>query len=194
MSDSPRKILELYTGALCTGNPIGTGGWGSLLRFGSHTKELFGHQPDTTLERMELFALISALGALKEPCKVKIFSSSKFLLETLRTMSLSQWMGRAWKKEDGTELPCRDLLMILYFQSRKHQMTFVPCVSEHLPEDVKHCMQLAQTGIDEYVRINTPISEDELFSQLGLSKDDLPEDDENEEAILDPQNLPSEQS
>ena len=75
----PRKQVNIYTDGACSGNP-GPGGWGGILEFGPHRKEMSGYMAGTTNNRMELFAAISALGALKEPCDVKLYSDSAYLV------------------------------------------------------------------------------------------------------------------
>ena len=71
-----RKRVNIYTDGACSGNP-GPGGWAAILEFGPHRKELSGFMAGTTNNRMELFAAISGLGALKEPCIVNLYSDSK---------------------------------------------------------------------------------------------------------------------
>ena len=73
----PVKKVELYTDGACSGNP-GPGGWGAILRYGEHEKELSGGAHDTTNNRMELTAVIEGLKALKEPCTVTVYSDSKY--------------------------------------------------------------------------------------------------------------------
>ena len=69
--DENLKTVNIYTDGACSGNP-GPGGWGAILEYGGHKKEMRGYVAGTTNNRMELFAAISALGALKEPCNVKL--------------------------------------------------------------------------------------------------------------------------
>ena len=80
MSELPRKQVNIYTDGACSGNP-GPGGWGCILEFGPHRKEMSGFVAGTTNNRMELFAAISALGALKEPCDVCLYSDSNYLVQ-----------------------------------------------------------------------------------------------------------------
>ena len=72
-----KKSVQLYTDGACSGNP-GPGGWGCILNFNGKTKEMSGHMPKTTNNRMEIFAVISGLGALKEPCIVEVYSDSAY--------------------------------------------------------------------------------------------------------------------
>ena len=70
--------LEIYTDGACSGNP-GPGGWGALLRYGNTEKELFGGEPDTTNNRMEMMAVIKALESLKRPCAVDLYTDSTYV-------------------------------------------------------------------------------------------------------------------
>ena len=73
------KEVLIYTDGACSGNP-GPGGWAAILRYGEHMKEMSGSQPQTTNNRMEVFAAIQALGALKQPCRVTLCSDSAYLV------------------------------------------------------------------------------------------------------------------
>ena len=70
------KEVTIFTDGACSGNP-GPGGWGTILRFGAHEKELSGGEANTTNNRMELSAVIAGLAALKEPCRVTVVTESK---------------------------------------------------------------------------------------------------------------------
>ncbi|MFB0996755.1 MAG: ribonuclease HI, partial [Porticoccaceae bacterium] len=87
--------VEIFTDGACRGNP-GPGGWGALLRFGTDEKELFGGEPETTNNRMELTAVIEALAALKRPCEIKITSDSTYVLKGIQEW-MPNWKKRGWK-------------------------------------------------------------------------------------------------
>ena len=76
------KAVTVYTDGACSGNP-GPGGWGAVLLYGSHRKEISGGAPATTNNRMELTAVIEALKLLKEPCQVDLYSDSKYVIDAL---------------------------------------------------------------------------------------------------------------
>ena len=86
----PKKTVLLYTDGACSGNP-GPGGWGCVLSFQGKTKELSGHMPSTTNNRMEIFAVISGLGALKEPCKVEVYSDSAYTVNAFNEHWIDNW-------------------------------------------------------------------------------------------------------
>ena len=96
----PVKKVELYTDGACSGNP-GPGGWGAILRYGEHEKELSGGAHDTTNNRMELTAVIEGLKALKEPCMVTVYSDSKYFCDGVQKGWAYGWKKRGWKKSDG---------------------------------------------------------------------------------------------
>ena len=77
------KVVTLYTDGACSGNP-GPGGWGAILEYMGHEKELSGGEQNTTNNRMELTAVIKALQALKEPCTVELYSDSKYVIDALQ--------------------------------------------------------------------------------------------------------------
>lgn len=87
--------VEIYTDGACKGNP-GPGGWGVLLRSGSTNKELYGGEPSTTNNRMELMAVIQALEALKRPCAVTLYLDSQYVLKGI-TEWLPGWKAKGWK-------------------------------------------------------------------------------------------------
>ena len=95
----PMKQVTIYTDGACSGNP-GPGGWGAILLYGAHKKELSGGAPDTTNNRMELTAVIEALSMLKEPCVVELWSDSKSVIDGLSKGWAKGWRARGWVKSD----------------------------------------------------------------------------------------------
>ncbi len=93
------KAVTLYTDGACSGNP-GPGGWGAVLLYGGHRKELSGGAPSTTNNRMELTAVIEALKLLKEPCQVALYSDSKYVIDALEKGWAWGWKRRGWVKSD----------------------------------------------------------------------------------------------
>jgi ribonuclease HI len=94
MADKPH--VTIYTDGACSGNP-GPGGWGALLRFGNHEKELSGAEKDTTNNRMEITAAVMAFRALKEPCQVDIFTDSEYLKKGI-THWIQNWKKLGWRR------------------------------------------------------------------------------------------------
>mgnify|MGYP003291050571 CR=1 FL=1 len=93
------KTVTIYTDGACSGNP-GPGGWGAILEYMGHEKELSGGEQNTTNNRMELTAVIKALQALKEPCTVELYSDSKYVLDALQKGWAVSWRKKGWIKSD----------------------------------------------------------------------------------------------
>ena len=93
------KTVTIYTDGACSGNP-GPGGWGAILMYGPHKKEMSGGEGHTTNNRMELTGVITALEALKEPCIVELYSDSKYVLDALEKGWAKGWKARGWVKSD----------------------------------------------------------------------------------------------
>ena len=93
------KTVTIYTDGACSGNP-GPGGWGAILEYMGHEKELSGGEQNTTNNRMELTAVIKALQALKEPCTVELYSDSKYVLDALQKGWALSWRKKGWIKSD----------------------------------------------------------------------------------------------
>ena len=91
------KQVVIYTDGACSGNP-GPGGWGAILVYRENKLELSGYEAHTTNNRMELLAPIQALSKLKEPCSVKVYSDSAYLINAFRQHRLENWVRRNWIK------------------------------------------------------------------------------------------------
>ena len=118
------KHVEIYTDGACRGNP-GKGGWGAILVFEGREKELSGGEPMTTNNRMELMGAISALEALKEPCRVTLTSDSKYLTDAINKGWLDSWKLRGWKKADKSAVLNVELWQRLNSLLSIHTVTFV---------------------------------------------------------------------
>ncbi len=93
------KKVTLYTDGACSGNP-GPGGWGAILQYGAHEKEISGGAQETTNNRMELTAVIEGLRILKESCEVDLYSDSKYVIDALSKGWVWSWQKNGWKKAD----------------------------------------------------------------------------------------------
>ncbi len=114
------KQVEIFTDGACKGNP-GPGGWGVLLRMGSHEKELSGNEAETTNNRMEMLAVIRGLEALKEPCAVALYSDSKYVLDGI-TKWVAGWIRRGWKTAAKKPVANADLWRDLIAASERHRV------------------------------------------------------------------------
>ncbi len=93
------KEIEIYTDGACSGNP-GCGGWGTVLIYKNHRKKISGSEKETTNNRMELTALIKALGRVKEPCAIKAFTDSKYIYDAVQNGWAQSWRKNGWIKSD----------------------------------------------------------------------------------------------
>jgi ribonuclease HI len=139
--------VEIFTDGACRGNP-GPGGWGALLRFNGTEKELYGAEPLTTNNRMELMAAISALASLKRPCRVRITTDSKYVLQGI-TEWLAGWKLKNWKTASRQPVKNVDLWQELDRLVTPHQVDW-QWVRGHTghPEN-ERADQLANRAIDE---------------------------------------------
>jgi ribonuclease HI len=110
--------VEVFTDGACSGNP-GPGGWGAVLRWGTHEKELFGGEPDTTNNRMELLAVISALNALKRPARVVVHTDSTYVQQGI-TKWIHGWKKNGWKTKDNRPVKNEDLWRALDEAAARH--------------------------------------------------------------------------
>ena len=118
------KHVDVYTDGACRGNP-GRGGWGAILVFEGHEKELSGGEKSTTNNRMELTAAIEGLRAIKYPCEVTLTSDSKYLVDAIEKNWLVSWKRKGWKKADGKPVLNIDLWQALDEELTRHKVTFV---------------------------------------------------------------------
>lgn len=121
MNNSLTKVT-IYTDGACSGNP-GPGGWGALLRFGKHDKELSGGELETTNNRMELTAAIKALRALNRPCQVEFYTDSEYLRKGI-TEWINNWKRRGWKTAGKKPVKNQDLWRKLDASIQEHQINW----------------------------------------------------------------------
>lgn len=117
------KHVDIFTDGACSGNP-GPGGWGAILRFNGVEKELSGGEKETTNNRMEMTAVITALSALKESCEVTLYSDSKYIIDSVTKGWAVGWRSRGWKKADKSPALNADLWEKLLDLLDKHKVTF----------------------------------------------------------------------
>ncbi len=118
------KKVEIFTDGACSGNP-GPGGFGVILRFGNHVKEISGGEPETTNNRMELMGVISGLSALKEPCEVTLTTDSKYVVDSITKGWVYGWQKKSWIKSDKKPALNVDLWERLLPLLKKHKVEFV---------------------------------------------------------------------
>ena len=138
--------VEIFTDGACSGNP-GPGGWGAILRAGTVEKELWGGEPDTTNNRMEMLAVIRALSALKRPVSVRVHTDSQYVQKGISEW-IHGWKKRGWKTADKSPVKNEDLWRILDAEVARHQIEWL-WVKGHAghPEN-ERCDVLARQGVD----------------------------------------------
>ena len=117
------KTVTIYTDGACSGNP-GPGGWGAILEYLGHEKEMSGGEENTTNNRMELTGVIEGLKALKEPCVVELYSDSKYVIDGLSKGWAVSWRKNGWKKADKKPALNPDLWEVLLQLTEYHQMHY----------------------------------------------------------------------
>jgi ribonuclease HI len=114
------STVAIWTDGACSGNP-GPGGWGVILMAGEHRKELFGGEPDTTNNRMELMAAISALEALKKPCEITLHIDSQYVRQGI-TQWIHGWKKNGWKTADNKPVKNAELWQRLEEATKRHRI------------------------------------------------------------------------
>ncbi len=116
------EAVEIWTDGACKGNP-GPGGWGALLKMGAVEKTLHGGEPLTTNNRMEMLAVIEALGALKRPCNVLLHVDSQYVMKGM-TEWIHGWKQRGWRTADKKPVKNADLWQRMDEEVAKHSITW----------------------------------------------------------------------
>lgn len=140
------KKVTVYTDGACRNNP-GPGGWGAILCYRGTEKELSGGEANTTNNRMELTAAISALEALREPCFVELCSDSKYLVDAITQGWLESWKKSGWR---GGKVKNPDLWQRLDTQLCRHSVTFIWVKGHNGHEYNERCDALATAEADKY--------------------------------------------
>ena len=118
------KHVDIYTDGACSGNP-GMGGWGAILSYQGHEREMSGYCGETTNNRMELTAAIEALRALKEPCNVFLYSDSAYLVNCFESRWIFNWAKNGWTRTGNSEIKNLDLWKELFQFYKIHKISFI---------------------------------------------------------------------
>ena len=136
------KKVTIYTDGACSGNP-GPGGWGAILEWQGHEKELSGGEAQTTNNRMELTAVLTALSLLKEPCIVELYSDSKYVVDAIDKGWLYGWQKKGWIKADKKPVLNVDLWQRLLPELKRHDVHLHWVKGHAENEKNNRCDQLA---------------------------------------------------
>lgn len=142
------KEVIIYTDGACSYNP-GPGGWGAILMFGGQKKEISGGDEMTTNNQMELLAVIKALSALKEPCKVEIFTDSAYVCNAFQQDWISGWLMRGWKNANKKPVANRELWEELIALTQKHIVHFNKVKGHADNEFNNRCDLLARMEVEK---------------------------------------------
>lgn len=150
MGNNNNEAVKIYTDGGCSGNP-GPGGWGAVLEYGDKYKELSGGEAETTNNRMELTAVISALKALKRPCKAIITTDSKYVVDAIEKGWAKKWKAQGWKRNAKEKALNPDLWDELLSQLEIHDVTFhwVKGHAGHKQNEI--CDKLAVAAYQKYL-------------------------------------------
>jgi ribonuclease HI len=150
-----KPSVEMFTDGACSGNP-GVGGYGVILRANRKEKELSGCSHLTTNNRMELTAVIKAFEALKMPCKVKVVTDSKYVVQGM-TSWIFRWLRNDWKNAHKKEVINRDLWEKLFLLSNIHETEWVWIKGHSGYTENERCDKLARSEIEKCRReMNRP--------------------------------------
>ena len=148
MTTASKKEVTIYTDGACSGNP-GPGGWGAILRFGEHEKELNGGDFETTNNKMELRAAIEALNALKEPCLVNLHTDSQYVKGGI-TGWIEGWKRNGWKTSAKKPVKNEELWRALEQARDRHDVSWHWVKGHAGHPDNERADELARQGMEPY--------------------------------------------
>ena len=145
------KKVEIYTDGACSGNP-GPGGYGVILRYGEHEKEMSGGERETTNNRMELTAAIVGLSTLKEPCEVTLYSDSKYLIDAIEQGWVYKWKENGWMRNKKDKALNPDLWEELLALLEKHEVNLVWVKGHDGHSENERCDKLAVMESQKFIK------------------------------------------
>ena len=143
------KEVTIYTDGACSGNP-GPGGWGAVLMYGEHRKEISGGDAHTTNNRMELTGPIEALELLKQPCKVRLYSDSAYLVNAFNQHWIANWQRNGWQTSQKKPVENKELWQRLLELCRTHEVEFIKVKGHADNAENNRCDELAVAESQKY--------------------------------------------
>ncbi len=138
--------VTIYTDGACSGNP-GPGGWGAVLMYKEHKKEISGSKQDTTNNVMEITAVIEALKLLKFPCDVDLYSDSAYVVNAFEKGWIENWLKNNWKTANKQPVKNKELWQELYELTNKHNVNFIKVKGHADNKYNNRCDELATSAI-----------------------------------------------
>ena len=148
--------IEIFTDGACSGNP-GPGGWGAILRSGAHEKEIWGGEPHTTNNRMELLAVIRALELLKRPVVARVHTDSQYVQKGISEW-IHGWKARGWKTAAKAPVKNEDLWRALDEAASRHQVQWIWVRGHAGHVENERADELARRGVDAVRRQGTAVA------------------------------------
>ena len=149
--ETPKTHVDLYTDGACSGNP-GPGGWGVILSYKGHKKELSGGERQTTNNRMELTAVIEGLSALTRPCRVNVVTDSKYVVDAITLCWARKWRAQGWMRNKKEKALNPDLWETLLNLLDQHDVTFVWVKGHAWHPENERCDQMAVAESKKFMK------------------------------------------
>ena len=143
------KDITIYTDGACSGNP-GPGGWGAVLIYNENKKEISGGNKNTTNNIMEMTAVIEALKLLKEPCNVKLYSDSAYVVNAFNQKWIDGWIKNGWINSKKEQVKNKELWEELISLTKMHKVEFIKVKGHSTNELNNRCDFLATSAAKEY--------------------------------------------
>ncbi|MCL1863853.1 MAG: ribonuclease HI [Defluviitaleaceae bacterium] len=148
------KKVTIYTDGACSGNP-GPGGYGAVLLYGSHRKEISGGEALTTNNRMEMMAVIKALEMLKEPCEAEVYSDSKYVVDAIEKGWAIRWKQNGWMRNKKEQALNPDLWEEMLALLDKHRVSLHWIKGHAGHAENERCDELARAVVDDLLGVAT---------------------------------------
>jgi ribonuclease HI len=145
MKRDNETVIEIFADGACSGNP-GPGGYGAILKYGTHLKEISGCEAETTNNRMELMSVIAALRQLKKPCRVRVISDSTYVIKGMKEW-MPRWVKNNWINSKKQPVINRDLWEMLRDLSAHHVIEWLWIKGHNGHEENERCDEMARNAI-----------------------------------------------